>query len=98
MSSMLYVARRLYVSDTDSFGSHVVNVVDGKCVSFFPFENEHQSMIVIDEIVLCNLDFSELTVAAVGEVLRNGILDESSNMYAYSLQECREYSHLRRLL
>lgn len=95
---MLYVTRRLHISEKEVIGPCVVNIVEGKCISFFSFERELQSMIIIDDVVLCNMNFCEFAIDSIEKVFQSGRLDENADMYAYSLNRGEVLIHLRRLL
>ena len=52
---MFYVAHRIYLSKENFLRLHVVEVVNKRVLSVFPFDTEKESMVWADALVLSNV-------------------------------------------
>lgn len=79
---MLYATHRLYTSKDNFLKLYVVNVEEGRVVSFFPFDGERERMIWVDNILLIrhelvdgNLYACSVEVSSEGEFSIIRLLD-----------------------
>ena len=48
-----YLARKLYLPSGEVLERHVVAVCNGCVVEWYPFETEFQSLLLVDDLYLC---------------------------------------------
>lgn len=82
---MLYVSYKLYISKNKFLGLHVVQVKNGKFVSFYPFEKECESMCWVDTIMLTNHNVEHQHVDSVFDLLPSEFV--ADDLYAYRVDE-----------
>ena len=62
---MRYLARRLHLPSGELLERYEVLVDDGRVLQWQPFESECQSMLLVDELYVCEEGGGELVVGGI---------------------------------
>lgn len=82
---MLYVSYKLHIAKDKFLGLHVVQVDNGKFVSFYPFEKECESMCWVDTILLSHCDVEKRRIYSIAEFLPDEFI--ADGLWVYGAEE-----------